>query len=160
MLCPFPSELLSSYALPEPWKADKVTSEGEQDWEAKLRDMETVLGRGNWLFWAISVVDQNWHTEVYENRVPYNPTEEAEIVDYYRAWLLPTGDLLARIKELESRNYVVTGAEKFRDNCREVRGLLTDDTDFFDGDSLSELQDRAIDAHSEGRTADFNVFGE
>ncbi len=155
MSCLFPAELISSYALFDP--GDSGSGQGP---DGARRGMEKVIDRGNWLFGAISVIDLNWHTEVYEGKTHYDPAEEAVIVGYYRAWLQPTDDLLTKIGELESQGYPVDGAEEFRANCREARGSLTDDAEFFAGDDLAEMRDRTIDAHREGRTADFNVLGE
>jgi hypothetical protein len=141
--------LLSTYAQLE-----------RQDEGSDFRDLEAVVHTGNELFRAISLVDQNWHTEMYEGRTPYDEADEVEIAGYYRTWL-HTGDrVLEAIEEQEARGRSVAGAEEFRKNRREAQGLLVDDAAFFGGDALAELRDEAIDDHRAGRTVDFHVLGE
>jgi hypothetical protein len=162
MSCLFSHEMLSTFAQPEPWNSDHEEGSPRhgQDRALAFRDIATVVDRGNWLFWAISVVDENWHTEVYEGKTPYKPEEDAEITGYYQIWLHTAEKVLNSLNEHESRGHQVPGAEVFRKNCREARGLLTDDASFFSDDALVDLRDRAIDDFRAGRTADFHVLGE
>jgi hypothetical protein len=151
-------DLLSSYNRIDPEGAVGFPLSSDRDWQGFLRQTEFVVDRGNWLFGAISRLDLNWHTEVYEGRTTYDANQEAVIKEYYRTWVRPAHDVLCDIEALEKVGLTVTGADKFSRNYREAIGLLKDDADFFGGEALVDLQDRAIDAHREGRTADLNVF--
>jgi hypothetical protein len=144
---------LAAYAdAPRSWKRD-------HDAALQCRDLEDTLAVGNWLFGALSRIDDGWHGEVFEGRIPYDPEEEAQIRSFYRGWLKPCEQMLTKIAEFEAQGFEVSGASEFRRNCSEVKGILTPDSQFFSSDALVELRDQAIDSHRAGLTTDFHEHG-
>jgi hypothetical protein len=155
-----PAELFSQYARDAHTDDDQCLSEAESSWDRKRRRLESTLAVGNWIFKAISTVDENWHAAMLEGKDEYDPNDEKVIRAYYSAWLQPAEDIMTEVETLTGRNLPVYGAEEFLRNCNEARNLLKPDAEFFKDDAFVNLRDEAIDAHREGRTADFNVIGE
>jgi hypothetical protein len=147
-------EYLNAYAdRAEQWKVDHI--------EAKAcYDLEATLVWGLSLFFAIDLIDNNRHYMVFRNSAEYDPAAEQAVENLYKDWLRPADQLLARIEEMERSGYVVKWSDPFRRACRETKGVLTPDSEFFTGDSLVALRDEAIDAHREGHTVEFHELGD
>jgi hypothetical protein len=86
-------------------------------------------------------------------------TKEEELAaQLYRHWFNgATTILMPLLARMEGKGYQVEGAAEFRNACREVTGILTPDSEFFDCERLAELRDKAIDAHRRGETEDWEV---
>ncbi len=131
---------------------------GDAAQEAKSR-IERMIVRGNFAHRLIETLDAKYHSAIFGGREP-SPEIEGSIADYYRAWLVPSGRVLAAIDAMESEGFRVVGADEFRANVRGVRGVfMDDDAEFFDLDSLAVLADKAIEEHRGGRTVAFDGPG-
>jgi hypothetical protein len=97
---------------------------------------------------------------VFAGRLPFSKQVEAAIADAYRAWGKACGAFLQAITDLEAEGCEVEGADEFRRCCREVRGILTSDKDFFSGPELTALRDEAVEAHRNGITEEMPEFDE
>jgi hypothetical protein len=82
---------------------------------------------------------------------------EASAERLYRTWLSGAETVMPFLIELEGKGYQVERSEDFRRGYREVKGILTPDDEFFSGNRLIELRDKAIDAHRRGETEDWEV---
>ena len=127
-----------------------TTLEKFQDW----------LIVSNHLFETISRFDSGWHAGVFAGQIAYNADQAAHILGFYRTWSKHADRVLAILDRLESEGHAFRGTDEYRRHCREARGLLTSDAEFFAGDALVALRDEAIDEHREGRTVEFHELGE
>jgi hypothetical protein len=108
-------------------------------------DFEDHLAFGLKLFDRITEIDQSWRREVFSGMVDYDSGFDAEIRELYEAWNKPCDLNEAVLSWLESRFGPVNHAEEFRSHCREVKGILTPDDQFFADEKLVDLRDQAID---------------
>jgi hypothetical protein len=123
------------------------------------QNLEDLLLVGVSLSFGIDMIDTQWREAMMADQVPYASSDEEEIRDFYRTWLAPAEGMLANIARMEARGYEVKWADQFRRACREARAIFIDDSEFFMGDALVELRDRAIDDYREGRTVEFHELG-
>lgn len=137
----------------ESWKAEHASA-------MRCRDLDDALVFGVSLHFAISNIDANWHEAVFSDRAAYDVSEEQAIARFYREWLREAEYFLARLEEMETEGYQVKWSEQFRRAYREVKGIQTPDSEFFVGDSLSDLRDQAIDAHLGGHAVEMHEFGD
>jgi hypothetical protein len=70
----------------------------------------------------------------------------------YTEWYWEAKRCLIDSEALEKQGGLVEGLAEFRQNVREVAGILTVDADFFAGSDLDNLRDAAVDAHRNGET--------
>ena len=76
----------------------------------------------------------------------------------YQHWFKgATTILMPSLTAMEGKGYQVEGAVEFRTACREVKGILTPDAQFFDGERLVDLRDKAIEAHRRGETEEWEA---
>jgi len=138
--------MLSAYPVAESWMEDheRVMS---------CFDVEDAIAYGNIIFQRLSEYDVTWHAEVFEDEIPYEEGEFNKIQQNYRDWLQVAKTWLPWIKHHEEKDYEVRGAVEFRENCRKATNLFVPDNQFFQGQKLVDLRDRAIDDHRDGRVA-------
>jgi hypothetical protein len=122
-------------------------------------DFEELVSLGNNTFDAIDRWDAVWHRKVHSGAVPFDRSESQAILAFYRLWLSPSAYVLGEIERFEGLGYDVLGAETFREHCEDVRGLLTEDGEFF-GEGLVPLQDAALAADRRGETEGFSEMGD
>jgi hypothetical protein len=76
----------------------------------------------------------------------------------YQHWFKgATTILMPSLTAMEGKGYQVEGAVEFRTACREVKGILTPDAQFFDGERLVDLPDKAIESHRRGETEEWEA---
>lgn len=136
-------DALASYN--EPWKPD---------YEAAMdcRDVEDWLYVGNGIFDAINSFDEKHQLRVMRGELEFDNTHNEKIREAYRWWLTPCEALATRIESLRKSGFNVDHAEQFLSNCREAKGILTDDAEFFKNESLVNLRDEALDEHRAGES--------
>lgn len=127
----------------EQWKAD-------HDVAMKCMSFESHLGLGVSLFESINRIDEAWRAKVHAKQVEYDPAVDEQIAFFYLWWFSPSDVLLDVLDYFESLGFQVEHADRFRAACREVHGLLSNDTEFFAGDRLAQLRDDAIESHRRG----------
>jgi hypothetical protein len=126
----------------------------------RCRDLEARLAFGVFTFGQIGRADEEWRREVYAGKLPFSEEVETTIGDAYRSWARVCDSYLQAIAKLEAEGYEVEHAEEFRRCAREVRGILTNDEDFFASDELATLRDEALEAHQNGITEEIAEFNE
>jgi hypothetical protein len=122
--------------------------------------LERRLALGVFTFQQISQVDEDWRREVFAGRLPFSEQVETAITEAYRVWGTACAAFLQAIDDLEAEGYEVEGADEFRRCCREVRGILTSDKDFFSAPELTALRDEAVEAHRNGTTEEMSEIDE
>ena len=132
----------------------------EPDIDARRRILEDSITVANHTFRQLSGKDAAWHAEVFDNAIPFDPSEERSLGDAYRRWLDPRDEVIVAIEAFEAAYGPLRGADELRRNYREVLGVLADDNEFFAGPDLAEKCDAAIDAQRSGKTTEFHEFGE
>ena len=140
-------------AAAEPWRS--VT-----DLAAINGEFDAFLASAIALFDEVSAVDAEWHTAMFGGEIPWDEAEWGRVRNLYRDWAEAGRGLLPTLAALEADGRDVVGAVLFRENLNEVKGIMTPDDEFFVGDKLIELRDRAIDADLRGETVEFEEFGD
>jgi hypothetical protein len=119
-------------------------------------DMADLLMQGASLYDSINALDNDWRTMVFEGQEAYCDHFGKRITRLYRKWHDTSEGVLnlySRVeREYAARGFETDSAKKLRSAVREVKGALTDDTEFFSHSSLVELRDAAIDAFRSGAT--------
>lgn len=126
------------------WKQDYKAAQLYFDFCDLLKD-------GAELHKEICKLDENWRLDIYRGVVPFDPEMDQRIGELFRrlAGIMFTieRDLLPHF----DRESDVDDAGEFIKICRELRGILTDDKDFFADDALIALRDDALDQHAGGQ---------
>ncbi|MGC1719318.1 MAG: hypothetical protein WA746_10045 [Isosphaeraceae bacterium] len=141
----FAKKMLSAYVDLEPWEED-------HDRALACFAIEEAMSFGNLIFRWVSERDAIWHTRVLESKIEYNEAEREEWIEIYRNWLGASERLLLTIARLEGQGFEVRGADEFRRNCDEARGISADDDVISVDEALINLRDEAIDEHRRERT--------
>ena len=129
----------------EQWKAD-------HDRAMECLDLELLLQWGLSCYDAINFADEKVRSLARSGKLEFTPEVADVITTAYRSWMKPCETVIRQLEAFERDGFSVEKAERFRSACREVRGILTDDAEFF-GDGLVELRDGAIDAFRTGECA-------
>ncbi len=116
------------------------------------RDLEDELLRGVKLFDFLCAEEEKWRSDVLNHREQYSPTLEKFFLALFELWSRPCQSLLEAIARVQAGGFEVEHAAEFESRCREVKGILTADHEFFDSDELAEVRDKAIDDHRRGLT--------
>ncbi|MDB5876333.1 MAG: hypothetical protein JWQ07_5775 [Ramlibacter sp.] len=135
----------------ESWKADH-----EGAMRCRKAEAKAALAVG--VFLAIDVIDMSRRAAVFSGRQAFDPTEDAIIESLYREWLESANKVSAVIDAAESDGFEVDYIESFRRAHREARAMFVPDSQFFAGQALTDIRDRAVDDHRGGLTADFHEF--
>jgi hypothetical protein len=140
-------------------KSEQVWSDAH---EAALHatDCEELLALGNFLFERINRLDESWRNAVYTGHWSDDRGFEKVVEGLYRSWSKAGEVLLRWLEQLEGQGFCVEGAEQFRRCCREVRGILTPDDEFFSGDAQVNARDQAIDEHRRGETTELGQLSD
>lgn len=117
-------------------------------------DFEDFLQVGIGLFHAITEFDERHRGRVLAGDVEFDPGHSHEIRSAYTWWLEPCDDITAHLTMLRQKFGDVKNAEEFLSLCREARGIVTDDVEFFSNEALVALRDEAIDEHKAGMTSE------
>jgi hypothetical protein len=104
--------------------------------------------------------DVRWRTAVFRGETGYDPAIEERIEAGLRTWLNLTESLLARLEPIRSWGFRPASLETLRPRIAEVRNMLTPDDEFFEGEELDDLTEKAISEHEAGRTVEFRMMGE
>lgn len=137
---------LNSYN--ESWQPDHAKA-------MACRDLEDWLIVGIGLFDAITTFDERHQLRVFSNDIPFDADHASIIKNAYRWWLGPCDAIDAEITQLEKADFEVDHAQVFRSKCREAKGILTEDAEFFNSEALIALRDEAIDEHRAGNSLEF-----
>lgn len=129
----------------EQWKID-------HDDAMECLDLELILQEGLSIYDAINHFDEKWRSIVYDNPATYDREADDLIRKAYERWLTISEWILKShlIEEHQQRGFQVEYADKLRAACREVRGILADDAEFFSSERLVELRDEAVDEFRRG----------
>lgn len=122
------------------------------DHAMKCYDFEDFLGVGIALFDGITDFDERHRARVLANEVEYDPEHSATIKDAYRWWLRPCEHIQAKIDSLRADFGILKNAEEFLSRCREAKGILMEDAEFFTGETFIELRDEALDEFRAGNS--------
>lgn len=123
----------------------------EHDLAMKCWEFEMLLQHGLSVYEAINIADETWRRHVLQKNAEYDPAVSKRITQLYKRWMRPCEHVMAELEVHERHFGVVEYADQFRRACREVKGLLTDDNEFFSGEKLTRARDEAIDAHRGGQ---------
>ncbi len=135
----------------ETWKTD-------HDGAMLCRDAEATAALAIAVFLAIDVIDMNRRAAVLAGREPFDPAEDDIIEGLYREWTDSAGHVAAMIDAAEADGFDVNFSEPFRRANREAQAMFVPDSQYFSGQALTDLRDRAIDDHRSGLTADLHEF--
>jgi len=132
-------------------KTDYYEEHWKQDHQEAMRcfDFEEVLAFGLSLYDYLNRIDEAWRAKVHRQLISYDAEFDRLIEELYRLWLKPCDRILNRLTSFE-KHFEVEGAKEFRAACREVKGLLTPDEEFFSQDRLVRLRDEAVAANLRG----------
>ena len=83
----------------------------------------------------------------------YDPTVSAEVRALFAKWLEVACAIEGEFVRLERDYGHVDGAEELRRKLSQVRDMLSPDEEFFTGDALVDLCEKAIDDHRAGLTS-------
>ena len=142
---------------------EKSSESWKEDHEAAQRclDFEGLLAYGVSLVRFIDAIDLAWRTKVLQKQLPHDAKMEEAIDCLYRGWLYPRERMTKRLESFEEQGFLVSGADEFRQACREVKGILTPDGEFFAGnDALLRKQDEAVEAHGRGETVELRELSD
>lgn len=126
-----------------------------QSLTAQCIEFELLLRHGLSLLTQVNEADEKWRSAVMRGQVQYDPSFEEELTQFYQWWIQSGEIALEELDRIESTGMDVDHAADFRIAINEVRGILTDDREFFCSDKLVELKDRAIDDFRAGKCEHF-----
>jgi hypothetical protein len=129
----------------ERWKMDYKAA-------MKCRDLEDWLYVGNGIFDAITSFDEKHQSRVFKGEIEFDPDHAELIKQAYSWWLGPCEELCAKIKLMHDQHFEVNNSAQFLSNCREAKGILTPDGEFFNHEDMVALRDMAIDEHRAGQS--------
>ena len=130
----------------EDWKADHQSAQ-------LCIDLQEIIALGLFLFGRISRLDEQWHAKVFKDEKNYDKQEADSINSLYAMWASPSERICKLIDQMEEKGFEVEGSKEFRKHSNEVRGVLTQDSDFFNPDQLERLEDAAVQEHRAGKCA-------
>ncbi len=117
-------------------------------------DFQDFLEFGISVFDSITKIDEDWRARVLRHELEYDAAIANRILDVYKTWLEPCAAIERIVPLLEQRFGTVANVAEFRSRCREARGIVTPDEQFFAGDALVSLCDTAIEENRNGETFD------
>lgn len=126
----------------------------EHNEAVKCLEFEEILVFGVSIYEFLNRLDEMWRLKVHKKQVEHDPKIDEAIERLYEAWLAPCDMVTARLDSFENAGYEVAGAKEFRSACREVKGLLTADSDFFRHQNLLTLRYEAIEEHRAGKSVE------
>ena len=134
------------------WQADHISA-------MRCLNVEGLVRVGLSAFEFINWLDEELSLVLLRERADAATLGEMRdgINGLYQSWLVPCDRVEDAVRRCETDGYEVDGAEEFRAACREARGVLVPDAEFFSGGDLVSLRDEAVVAHRDGRT---QAFGE
>jgi hypothetical protein len=106
------------------------------------------------LFDSITKIDEDWRLRVLKHEFKYDPVTAKKILGLYETWLEPCAEIERIALFLEQTFGNLANAAEFQLRCREARGIVTPDEQFFVGDALVNLRDEAIEENCKGETFD------
>ncbi len=118
-------------------------------------DFEEFLRFGLTFFEFINHLDESWRHRVRRKIETYSPECHDIILELYRLWMRPCDKLIQVIERFEADGFDIEPKEVFLAACRECRGILTPDEDFFQGDQLDRLRNSATEELAAGTTEAF-----
>lgn len=125
------------------WKADHKLAMVYFDFCDLLRE-------GLELYKELCRFDEGWRREVFRQKIPYDPEMAARLDELFKKFAHTALGIEAALLPAFEQHYGVVEGDEFRSCCRELRGILTADGDFFVGDALVSLRDSALDEHAKG----------
>jgi hypothetical protein len=143
--------LVHSYAL-----EDEVAGAHREAMDC--RDCEDFLQLGIDAFQWVMRADQVLRRATFEGKAAFDPAQaEAGIRALCALWLKPCEPANRWISLQESRGFKVDNVERFHECCTEMRAIVAaqDATDEDMPEAIARLQDRAIEEHRNGETAEF-----
>lgn len=126
----------------EKWKRD-------HDRAMECMDFELLLQHGLSIFEAINLADEKIRRLSRRGNLEYTAEIDEAITAIYRWWQTPCEKITGLLVKFENEGFEVENSEAFRSACREVSGILTEDSQFF-GDELVKTRDQAIEDHRAG----------
>jgi len=129
------------------WKKDHALAMGYYNFQDFLRDL---VG----LFDTITKIDEDWRWQVLRHETPYEEAVAESIRKLYESWHEACAAPVGMLPLFESRFGRVENAEELLVRWREAQGILTPDEEFFTGDALAGLRDKATDEHRSGEAFD------
>jgi len=104
----------------------------EKHEQTRQRRFENRLLIGNLLYQSVRVIERNWRSEVIDGTTPYDPRDDASIMDFYRIWFAPSRRFLDEIRLRRLKKLAVEGADEFEANCKEASAILIGENPFYD----------------------------
>ena len=98
-------------------------------------DFQDFVEFGINLFDSITKIDEDWRRQVLKCEVEYDPLIAKRILEVYQAWLEPCAEIERIASFFEQTFDNVSNAAEFRSRCREARGVVTPDEQFFASDA-------------------------
>ena len=136
--------------------AKRQLETNNEQWQANhleamsVRKLEDVLSLCIETFERISREEEEWRLAVLTGQQASACGERSYFLELYSLWNKVCPEYLERVCSFESRGFSVEHSERFRACLREADGILTSDADFFRGDGLVQLCDKAIDEFRQG----------
>lgn len=141
-------------AATEQWK--RRHNKAMRDIEAFPQVLKTIVSA----FHVINEIDNAWNAEVSRQTIPHDEEDVTEIAGYYSDWLRSAEAIERDLAEYQKAGVPFADARAFLECLEECRGLFTPDEEFFDGDRLAALRDRALRAHQRGESSEMAELGD
>ncbi len=140
---------------------DRRTEECQDQWKKDHVEamncfrLEELVAFGLSIYHFLNRIDEAWRIKVHKKLVGFDHKVEERLISLYRSWLRLSRRLKESISRFEKAKFDVVGADEFRGACREVQGILTQDSDFFADQEFRKLQNEAAKEHSARKTEKF-----
>lgn len=113
---------------------------------------EDLIAKANFIFLRYLKLDHDIQQAILTSVIDYSEETEQEMWTLLRDWLDISRQLIPQVDRLKQSYGSVDGSEDLLRNVKEAEAMLTPDDEFFSGDKLVSLRDRAIEDHRSGET--------
>jgi hypothetical protein len=102
----------------EAWKKD-------HDAAMACRDLEEVIAFGNYVFERIRAMDEEWSAEARAAGTMPSEGDAKAVANLYDKWRHCARIAMSQAAVFEKAGHMVKGADRLREFCREVDGILS-----------------------------------
>jgi len=116
----------------------------------QVRDWEDLIAFSIVIYDKLIELDLDVRSETFKSLGVLDDSGICRIEEMCARWLEVSKVVLAVVKQFEDSGYVVEQATRFKECVHEITSALTPDDQFFTGEGLAILQDRAIAEYKAG----------
>lgn len=142
------NKILQAYTAAEPHESWKVDHKNTM----AVFELEATINWGNSIFHSLSEYDATLHATVNRGQIPYDEDMFEAVRANYRTWLEVSESWLSVAEQYGKMGCEIRGIDRFRENCERARSIFVPDDQFFKDKALTDIRDKAIEDHRNGRT--------